>query len=419
MHRRQRGTLTQIVAVPAAVLALVLLVQLAFADEPAASEPPNGSGPDTATNVVYKVGDTIHARNGLTGKVFVSGKDAGRVIQAAIDACHDEYEGGLVHIKAGSYTLNKAIILRQAVSIRGEGTATVLNQTNVDECGIVYIGSYRETFNKLVQFKDDDPNIYWFKRYGVSGYHHVAFAISDLFLAGPGEKGRANGIHLEFANAYRGPMLIKGVRVAGFGNWNIWAYHCWGGGMAIRDSAIRGVYVGNGIYLEDCHGAMLENLEVFNLREKDGIGVYVQNGFGVNLTNVVAENHKKLLGVGFLVRGNVAQSVTLQSCYSETSKYGVLIKDTPGCVSVLGSHLSSGKPITIDNGQNIIIRGNSFQKWGVKPGYCIFVSPESTNIEIGINRYWDELEGTTPYARDALAEKIENEHDAILRGTGE
>jgi len=79
--------------------------------------------------IIFKVGDTILAKNGQTGQVEFSSADATYVIQRAIDATH-ERGGGVVFIKVGFYDLkDKTISLKSGVSLVGEGWGTLLART--------------------------------------------------------------------------------------------------------------------------------------------------------------------------------------------------------------------------------------------------------------------------------------------------
>ncbi len=82
---------------------------------------------DTASYIIFKDGNIIYAKNGITGKVEFQGSDASVVIQSAIDTLTN---GGKIFIKAGTYTINSNITVPQGLIIEGEGEqATMLGLT--------------------------------------------------------------------------------------------------------------------------------------------------------------------------------------------------------------------------------------------------------------------------------------------------
>ena len=77
--------------------------------------------------IIFKVGDTILAKNGLTGQVEFSGTDASKVIQQAVDAVSNA-GGGRIFIKRGTYNIETSIKPKSNVVIEAEGsTGTVFN----------------------------------------------------------------------------------------------------------------------------------------------------------------------------------------------------------------------------------------------------------------------------------------------------
>ncbi len=99
-----------------------------------------GSNVDTASYIIFKDGNTIYAKNGMTGKIEFSGTDAATVIQNAINAL---ISGGKIFIKNGTYTLTSGITFggegfynppNRATSIQGEeiyGTVLYNNSASV------------------------------------------------------------------------------------------------------------------------------------------------------------------------------------------------------------------------------------------------------------------------------------------------
>jgi len=79
--------------------------------------------------VIFKIGNTILAKNGSTGEIEFRDEDASSVIQSAINALGTE--GGKIFIKAGTYSISKTIdITRDNVKLCGSGPSTILEATD-------------------------------------------------------------------------------------------------------------------------------------------------------------------------------------------------------------------------------------------------------------------------------------------------
>jgi len=78
--------------------------------------------------IIFKVGGMTYARNGLTGRVDFGGTDAAEVIQRAVDAL--EGKGGVIHLKAGEYVVDRTIQLKSNIVLEGDGMGlTVLKSS--------------------------------------------------------------------------------------------------------------------------------------------------------------------------------------------------------------------------------------------------------------------------------------------------
>lgn len=78
---------------------------------------------DAASYVIYQSDSSFHAKNGVTGEIDYSGKDAAVIIQEAINALNN---GGIVFIKAGRYPLTSVLNVKSNVQVIGEGCSTAL-----------------------------------------------------------------------------------------------------------------------------------------------------------------------------------------------------------------------------------------------------------------------------------------------------
>ena len=96
----------------------------------------SGSFTETASYVIFKVGDTYYVKNGTTGEIEFSGTNAATVINYAIN--HVPVKCSVIYIKSGVYVLNSPVEItsyREDLRIVG-GRDTWFNITNND-CGIL------------------------------------------------------------------------------------------------------------------------------------------------------------------------------------------------------------------------------------------------------------------------------------------
>jgi hypothetical protein len=80
-----------------------------------------------ASYIVYTDGSKYYAKNGSTGMIEYSDTDATKVIQYTVN---NAPSGGLVLIKAGTYSITDTIIINKSLRLLGEGFGTVLKVTD-------------------------------------------------------------------------------------------------------------------------------------------------------------------------------------------------------------------------------------------------------------------------------------------------
>ena len=129
-------------------------------------EPPSFT--ETASYIIFKVGNTIYAKNGTTGEIEFSGTDASQVIQSAIDALPKE-TGGKIFIKAGTYVISSYLSAVNNLVLEGEGKyKTILKMADGANLiwGILRIYSVDNVTVKNLGFDgnqaqqtDDTPNV--------------------------------------------------------------------------------------------------------------------------------------------------------------------------------------------------------------------------------------------------------------------
>jgi len=86
----------------------------------------SGTFSETASYTIFKVGDTIYAKNGTTGEIEYSGTDASTVIQQAINAILSLGGRGRIFIKSAIYDLSTTLTIEgkspyPRLEIVGEG----------------------------------------------------------------------------------------------------------------------------------------------------------------------------------------------------------------------------------------------------------------------------------------------------------
>jgi len=108
----------------------------------------SGSFTETASYIIFKVGDTIYAKNGTTGEIEFSGTDASQVIQSAINALSN---GGKIFFKRGTYEISSSILAKSNIEIVGEGEGTILKMQ--DNANLIFgiIKIYYERSNVKIR----------------------------------------------------------------------------------------------------------------------------------------------------------------------------------------------------------------------------------------------------------------------------
>jgi len=110
------------------LIVLSLSLSVAFAvriEAEGAKSPPGHVSPiATSSYIVFSDGIYVYAKNGKTGLVDYSGRDASEVIQASINALGPS--GGSVLIREGTYVISKTIKVPGDVTLSGVGFATKL-----------------------------------------------------------------------------------------------------------------------------------------------------------------------------------------------------------------------------------------------------------------------------------------------------
>jgi len=94
----------------------------------------SGSFTETASYIIFKVGNTIYAKNGTTGEIEFSGTDASQVIQSAINALSS---GGIIAFMPATYNSISLSIGKKGIKLVGLAHSTIESSTY----GVIFKGS--------------------------------------------------------------------------------------------------------------------------------------------------------------------------------------------------------------------------------------------------------------------------------------
>lgn len=173
--------------------------------------------------IVFQRDGVVYAKNGLTGEIEFRGTDASQVIQKAIDALGED--GGMVHIKAGTYNLASTVVVKPNVWLTGEGTATTLYTES--DITLIHVSPEKEHVVTGVEglrllHKPSDPTQ---PAMVVTGWMDVDWTLAtsvvlrDIVIVRPGDFDQ-KGTGLELRLSREGELvtrsLFENLRIRGF-----------------------------------------------------------------------------------------------------------------------------------------------------------------------------------------------------------
>jgi len=215
--------------------------------------------PHAHSAIVYTDGATYYAKSGYSGSILYSSNDASSVIQSAIDDVSSK-GGGVVLLKRGIYNLTTGIILRDKVSLIGEGAHSTRLYPTTN-----FTGDY------MISIDGDKDYSLWLRRIS-DLYIHNRMLVKYGIYAAP--------------NTGAGNIVIERTTIVnpttaaiyeGLGN-GVWT---------IRDNVLLGgSSKGYGIWIDYTGDSHYENNDIFGF----AIGIYA-----VNLGNSVFINNRTYL----------------------------------------------------------------------------------------------------------------------------
>ena len=299
---------------------------------------------ETASYIIFKVGDTYYAKNGTTGEIEFSGTDASQVIQSAINALPSEH-GGTVFLKAGKYIITHTIYLNKThVQLRGEGTyATWLELADNADCSLLQIGhpTAHLMFNGVFDLSLHGNKANNTKGSGILVY---GYRVSDMHI----ERVICmscpfDGIHLEPLN---GPVDGSGARF-----WNIWIKNC------LFEYCNIGVDIDANAYKGPIWQVWLDNVYVYN---NDLHGIVIQGGDDDYVKWININNPHVRANGGYGIRIRPARYVSIINPHVFDNQYGISISGpsafTTRYISIVGGFSKNFK--TTNQEYGIIFDGN-------------------------------------------------------------
>ena len=240
-----------------------------------------GSFASPASYIIFKDGDLVKAKNGLTGEIEFSGSDAATVIQAVINELTN---GGRIFLRKGTYNITSTItISNPKILIEGSGTATQLAIASGVNPAIVVKKDYiclrklyitcSDTENDIIKV-ENPAAVVRLEDLEISGggYQiHIIDApkvwIENCYLYNPGKAG----IYVATTSTAGNPKSvlgwIKNVHVVGSSDLGI-ALVGSGEGREVDAWHLQSCQIvncsGEGIYVKDCGGGMnhIENCDL-------------------------------------------------------------------------------------------------------------------------------------------------------------
>lgn len=314
------------------VLLLILCLGVGYNYGISRSETLSQNVVSTANYVVFKDGLSYYAQNGFTGAIDYKGADASSVIQSAISAL----KGGSIFIKRladpmDAYVCSTKLVLKSGIWLLSDGAR--LRFTNVRQNGIEAIGTADNFLSDIVI---DGLKI---EGYAVTAPHNKDGIHFENVVS--------YGLGLSAPYRYQAIVAIRNVWVSDFDNFQINLTNCFGGNVVVQNSYLAGDEKGNGIWVENCNGITISNVEINEFKD-NGYGLWIQGGESVNVQSVIAECSVVSNQTGFYITGGLGP-VTLSECYTEVIQRGVYV-DNPKenetyNVNIVDSFINAINPI--------------------------------------------------------------------------
>lgn len=271
--------------------------------------------------LIYLEGGICYARDVLTGAVAYSGSDHAAVIQQAADAAG---EGGVLGFRAGTYTLNRAIVLgtshyrqtwwmQSGTRLRPSGNNSILNINNLQYFsvhGTLYIEDPSALTTSVPAIAIENLIYAYFERIFVSNYYRGINmtgttggtnenTFNDIYL-----QVRDRGLNLE-TSCHDNHFLHVWIKGPSPTNWAT------GPGLRIATGGTQG-------------GNVFANLEILDMNwGMDLVGAY-EVWFG----NVIVDNAYAL---GIYISG-AAEGLFFATIWSSSNGAGLVIGGDPSAL---------------------------------------------------------------------------------------
>lgn len=306
----------------------------------------------TADYIIYiEESGAITAQSGITGEILGTSGNAADIIQKSIDTL--PLNGGKIYISAGSYAIDKTIVIRNKHGVHIEGAARGMQGPAK---GGTVLNAGEKPIDVLEIFGDD--------------YRIFGITISNILIWGSGKDNGKAGILV------RGTTDVLTLNSVGANHCGIGFYLKGGGGKGgsgVLDAPQ--IYFcdpqqnGIGLYIERCHYGKIVGGEVSDNTDYGIVLSGAEPGHhsvsGVKLMTITGVRNGK---AGILVGKNTHDiSIGGGSDIGGTSLgNGITISNEQGAgnipeniiVSGIHSYNHSDAAIGIENGKHIIIQGN-------------------------------------------------------------
>jgi len=341
--------------------------------------------------IIFKIGGMTYARNGLTGRVEFGGRDAGEVIQAALDRLGDY--GGTLFIKRGVYVLYRSLVPPSGVRIVGEGFGTILKHGDGTKIRAFDLTNKSDVVIENIAFDgnkdyvgDVDGNIYGVGVFiNLSSYRNIIRGC--LF-----RNYKSHAVLL--LNGPRGNVVIGNV-FHDNAHWD----------LCSSTNANGNVYIGNslinttGIEMYRAKDNVIAFNTLYNVRQ-----IYDNDTEGnLYIGNIVDTTTSR----GFYIVGNNTQ--VIGNRIRNTASYGIEVGRSR--VVIKGNYIENTghHAIVLYAASDVVIEGNVVRTSGRR---ALYVVGNCSRVRVG-NNYFEATDVPSPVVVEAGAVDV-----AFLRNLG-
>ena len=271
---------------------------------------------ETASYIIFRVGDIYYAKNGTTGEVEFSGTNASYIINQ-VEMKLSSNGGGLITFKSGVYSLSSPIKAYNNIILQGESPyATIFYAENSDMGHIICHSGYTQ---------GSSPP------FGTPTYN---FTVKNIgFQANPSDPAD----RAIFIRAYN--LTVENCVFKGFYGYAVKV--AYGENINLRFNKVLGTINGDGLHLLYCENAIIESNMVFNVHD-DSIA-NVHSNWTVISKNIVIAKGSDGLGDGIAVWGNSHHVIITDNLVKNVAHHGISVKayesKDPSEVTIKGNRI--------------------------------------------------------------------------------